>query len=166
MNKYAIKNKFVNIERKCRDKKNKTCLYPGCERQPIRGHSIQEANLELIARDGKLMSMNVPLGKSRSRSYFRFKLEEIGKNPASMFKGFCSEHDDDVFKPIEDNRVYTNTSIQNFLFAYRACAYSYTKWVEQVCILQEHIQELEKKSADVSLSLGSVRDSMEKKKHR
>ena len=43
---------------------------------------------------------------------------------ASTFFGFCSYHDSVVFSDIE-NRTYSNEKKQNFLFAYRACAFEY-----------------------------------------
>lgn len=43
--------------------------------------------------------------------------EEIQKNTASIFWGFCNTHDS-IFNPIE-TAPYTKTEEQNFLFAYR-----------------------------------------------
>ncbi len=51
-------------------------------------------------------------------------LKEFGVNEASTFFGFCSYHDSVVFSDIE-NKTYNNEKKQNFLFAYRACAFEY-----------------------------------------
>lgn len=84
-------------------------------------HSLQNNGiLSRIAEDGHVMS-------------YAFEKSEIegarlGKNLASIFWGFCNNHDS-IFYPIETN-PYNNTDEQNFLFAYRAFVVSSHKKME------------------------------------
>ena len=64
------------------------------------------------------------------------KMIRIGRKSASTFKGFCKMHDSKIFSPIEDND-YENSNLQNFFFAYRACAYDNTRSQEFTDIYDE-----------------------------
>lgn len=73
-------------------------------------HSIQNNGvLSKISEDGHVMGY--VLDKAG------FEGQKIGKNGASIFFGFCNNHDS-IFKSIE-NEPYQQTVEQNFLFAYR-----------------------------------------------
>ena len=159
MSKYSIKNEYVKVERKCNNKKNKKCLYPGCESMPIRSHSIQMKKLRLIAPDGMLITRNKSIGQHSGYKFFKFSMEKIGKKTASTFKGFCREHDSKLFFPIE-NEDYENTNLQNFLFAYRSIAHRYIKWMEITCIYHEYIKILEEQIESSSTLLEPMRNSI------
>jgi hypothetical protein len=74
-------------------------------------HSIQENGvLSQIAESDFVMSYKFKKGEIGG--------EEIRKNIASIFWGFCNTHDS-IFRPIE-NTPYINSPEQNFLFAYRS----------------------------------------------
>lgn len=73
-------------------------------------HSIQNNGiLSEIAEKGIVIAYTLKKGK--------FVGEEVQKNFASTFLGFCNTHDS-IFYPIE-TMSYSNSPEQNFLFAYR-----------------------------------------------
>ena len=53
-----------------------------------------------------------------------FKMKKSGRNKATTFRGFCSAHDKETFKPIEDFK-YIGSEEQDFLFAYRTFSQEY-----------------------------------------
>nr|WP_288808722.1 hypothetical protein [uncultured Sphingobacterium sp.] len=84
-------------------------------------HSIQNNGvLSKIAKEGHVTTF--------SRENIGFKGKEVGKKLASIFWGFCNNHDK-MFAPIETVH-YQMTSEQNFLYAYRAFAIICHKKVE------------------------------------
>lgn len=52
--------------------------------------------------------------------------EVITKN-ATVYRGFCGEHDDKLFEQIEKENTYKGTLIQNFLYSYRAFSYQHVQ---------------------------------------
>ncbi len=84
-------------------------------------HSIQNNGiLSKIVENGQVMSYAFERGKIDG--------EELHKNHASIFWGFCNTHDA-IFSPIEIN-PYIGTDEQNFLFAYRGFIVSSHKKIE------------------------------------
>ena len=63
-------------------------------------------------------------------------MSKRGTKHASIFKGFCNKHDTKVFASIEKH-AYTMSKKQNFLFAYRAFVYEYSKRLEDCCFFSE-----------------------------
>lgn len=119
------------INKKCRFK---GCLYPEkkeCSKKVIKAHSVQRKRiLSTIANDGHVLSFDV------RTSMFSNNFEKLGIAEASTFFGFCGHHDTNVFSPIE-NYDYKGTKEQNFLFAYRACAFEYAALKSSPCITKE-----------------------------
>ncbi len=120
------------INKKCRFK---GCLYPdksSCSTpSSIKAHSIQKSTiLRSLAENGEVMYFDV------RNSFFDKDLSLVGINDASTFFGFCNTHDTKVFSPIE-NDPYINSKKQNFLFAYRACAFEYAMCKYAVCHSKE-----------------------------
>lgn len=100
------------------------CLHPhaptGCKGTIVNAHSVQRANgLELIAKDGHVGTLGttphdldlIEMGIAKT----------VGIRQASTFTGFCSKHDSETFKSIEQNwfEVSPRTC---FLLTYRAFA--------------------------------------------
>lgn len=89
-------------------------------------HSIQNNGvLSEIVENGHVMSYNFNKGQ--------FEGQQLGKNYASIFWGFCNKHDS-IFRPIE-NSPYTGTPEQNFLFAYRGFVVSAHKKKESSVLM-------------------------------
>src|SRR6267378_1806161 len=98
------------------------CLAPGmnCTCTAIRAHSLQNSRvLDLLAYDGHVKSLGKRIRKERG-PVVHFK--DVGRNEATTFAGFCSDHDRDIFKPIDLETFRPANSEHLFLIAYRAVA--------------------------------------------
>ena len=108
------------------------CLHPlagnaQCSGTVIAAHSIsRNAALTKIARDHKVYQMDVdPHRIANAEGEPQLKLEYI--KSATTFTGFCSEHDRDLFRPIDQGNVIP-TREQALLLHYRSlCRELYVK---------------------------------------
>lgn len=112
----------------------KPCLEPTytCANTAIRAHSVQNAAvMDLLHRKGHVKSLTV----NRSNAD-RFELiwADVGRNRATTFEGFCSEHDAALFAPIIAYHQYEcrvcrgaqrrfSTAKRGFLIAIQAWKY-------------------------------------------
>lgn len=93
-----------------------------CDAIIISSHTVQkEGGLRAIARASKVYSMLATLG-GLEKNDGKLVPKLVGLNDASVFPGFCSTHDNNLFKPIEA-RTCTIGSREALLFAYRAASY-------------------------------------------
>jgi hypothetical protein len=103
------------------------CSYPdptgdSCSSTIAKAHTIQKkGGLAAIAEAGHVLTVK-PIMKDLIETEGDPSPREIGVNNASVFPGFCSKHDDALFKPIEGKSV-SLTKDSAFLFSYRAIAY-------------------------------------------
>ena len=90
-----------------------------CSGQIVKAHTIpKRAALTAIAEQGRvygLASDFMSIFKNRGKPTFK----KIGTGEASTFTGFCAEHDDHTFAPLEKSSVVP-TDEQCFLMGYRA----------------------------------------------
>lgn len=109
-----------------RIRNHKSCLHPDasdstCEGKIVRAHTVQEALLRLIAREGKVYGFPMNLGADlRPEGIIQPQL--IGVNRASTFPGFCQKHDQLLFSAIERAPVRASEE-HAFLLTYRAMCY-------------------------------------------
>jgi hypothetical protein len=101
-------------------KESHKCLFPGCNNDAISSHSIQKALLKTIAdKTNHLYRFGV-------NAEFTFDgkieaiVEKIGINKASVFFGYCSDHDTNLFLPIESKPLEEYNIEQNFLLLLRS----------------------------------------------
>ena len=105
------------------------CMHPdapkGCSVGAIRAHTVQRATaLKSISEQNHVLSGR----DNRPGKTSEFRLERIGINSASTFKGFCSLHDNHSFREIDNLKELSDWTI--FLLGYRALAYElYMKMV-------------------------------------
>lgn len=95
------------------------CLWPTlqCENKAIKAHSVQNASsLDLIAEKNHVSALGMRIDDGEPNCYFA----KIGRNKASTFTGFCSDHDTDLFKPIDTKTLSLSDDEQLFLIAYRS----------------------------------------------
>ena len=96
------------------------CLEPSfrCTNRAINAHSVQNSKiLNNLVRNGHV------IGFKRTISYLdgpKLDYRLIGRNPATTFAGLCSQHDEQIFRPIEKSEINLSNSEHLFLFAYRA----------------------------------------------
>lgn len=93
-----------------------------CGAAIISSHTVQkEGGLRAIARDSKVYSM-LPTLAGLAKNDGKLVPRLVGINDASVFPGFCSSHDNNLFKPIEA-KTCTIGPRESLLFAYRAASY-------------------------------------------
>lgn len=91
-----------------------------CTSTAVRAHSLQNSQvLDLLVRDGHVKALAKKIDKETGPVIF---FDDVGRNQATTFAGFCSEHDSDIFKPIDTNAFRSTDSEHLFLVAYRAVA--------------------------------------------
>ena len=82
--------------------------------------------MERISQDGHVIRLRLNAEKA-TREPVKVIEESIGINEASVFPGFCQEHDSEIFKPLEQ-ATFTGTPEQLHLLAYRSiCREACTK---------------------------------------
>ncbi|MCE2453841.1 MAG: SEC-C domain-containing protein, partial [Nitrospinae bacterium] len=102
----------------------KTCLAPEtllgkCNGKIVRAHTVPKSgSLQRIAREGHVYSF-VPSLESPEKWQDSFVPKLRGINKASTFSGFCSQHDNAIFAPLE-KKAFRGTPEQCFLLGYRA----------------------------------------------
>ena len=96
------------------------CLHPGVDHSGgiCDSHSIQKSKLVGIAKAGYVYVTESDLGKLLKQPAFD-GLSKLGVRQASVFRGFCSTHDAELFRPI-DTQDFKGTAEQLFLYFYRA----------------------------------------------
>lgn len=94
-----------------------------CSKKIIKAHTVSKSgSLKKISSiSGNVMGLNKKFSFSRNYSSFN-DLKEIGLNKASTFSGFCSNHDKNIFSPIEDKLLAPDPE-QCLLLAYRGLIY-------------------------------------------
>ena len=108
-----IKNNPINL-----------CLIndSNCSNKIIKAHSIQNKNILEKISDGSGHVWTFSIDDQK-------KMEKVGVNRASVFKGFCGKHDNSIFEFI-DNDIYSKLKKEeaHFLYAFRALSKElYTK---------------------------------------
>ena len=110
----------------------KKCLAPdawlnGCRGKISRAHTVPKSgSLQRIARNGHVYSF-IPRLEDLQKHEGKMLPRLLGVNRASTFTGFCSEHDNSIFEPLE-KKTFAGTREQCFLLSYRALAREiYTK---------------------------------------
>lgn len=103
------------------------CLAKGdCKGEIGRSHTISKSqSLVLIAENDHVLVRNVNLFGKSSKNVLEVKRTSI--NDALTFKGFCNQHDNDLFKSL-DEAPFIASPEQIFMQAYRcACREYYFK---------------------------------------
>ena len=123
-----MRQRAENITKLKRAFSAKECLAPKpfkeeCSGPIIQAHTVPKSgSLRKIARGGKVYSFTPPrLDRLESQKGLIYpQLTSI--NRASTFTGFCSSHDNNIFRNLEDQE-FTGSHEQCFLLGYRAVCY-------------------------------------------
>ncbi|HAU1203946.1 hypothetical protein SCQ05_04250 [Legionella pneumophila serogroup 1] len=100
------------------DRWNRVCQAFGCTKFSIRSHSQTKGFLRRISENEKVYALN--------RDYFKFCAYPLGLisiNKASVFKGFCPEHDNNIFAPIDSEPKKPIDKKEIFLFLFRTICF-------------------------------------------
>lgn len=118
-----------------------------CDQPAIRAHSIPSGQvLTRLADDGHVV---MPRMKLRISSPPEISFERVGKNKATTFTGLCSQHDNEIFRPIDDGVPNFSDLSHLFLLAYRAVLREFHECLQNAWRLQSIYQ----KRVEVGLSL-------------
>ena len=99
-----------------------TCLHPeapeSCSGNIVRGHSVQKALLKrIMGQDNKVYTPSFNLTRPGGPG----RVRKMAVRNASIFHGFCSKHDTNLFSAIE-NSAFDYTVEHAFLLIYRSIA--------------------------------------------
>lgn len=120
-----VRKSVGELDKKIRNLKF-LCLHPRCDHRSIGSHSQHRAGqLNEIQREGFVYSFNRSAYSAVLGNYEEFTLTSI-KN-ASVFPGYCSAHDSQLFAPIENESLVRNDNKQASLFFLRAVSYELTQ---------------------------------------
>ncbi len=93
-----------------------------CGDRIIRAHTVQKkGGIAAIAEDGHVISVKCGY-EDIAKNDGEIIPRKLGVKDASTFNGFCSTHDDEMFKPIEVGKPILATDTA-FLLSFRAIAY-------------------------------------------
>lgn len=111
------------------EKSSFRCLCQNCYNSAISSHSQQkEGQLRAIAKGGRVYALNKNIYqgiKNLARDEALSLLKKTGIKEASTFKGYCSYHDDIIFRPIEKMPLIPYDMEQSALLFLRAISYEY-----------------------------------------
>lgn len=97
----------------------------GCSEKIVSAHTVQRGGvLDRVAEDGHVLAW-------QQCENHKHDLRPRGINRASTFPGFCSRHDNDVFRPL-DREAFVGTPEQAFLLCLRALAHECHKKTTQI----------------------------------
>ncbi len=103
--------------------KGQLCLAPdtlraSCSKGIVRAHTVARASLRTIAESDRVYAFNLDL-MAIAKHQGQTVPELFGVNAASVFTGFCSVHDNQIFAPLEKTD-FSGSAEQCFLLGYRA----------------------------------------------
>lgn len=132
-NPYLEKEKELAKQESIVNKTKYICMCPECDKAAINSHLLQRNGiLNHIAKNGHLYEI-------RQEDFFKWhksepmRIKKVGIMQAISFPLFCSEHDTNIFKPIEGDIVDFDDYRSQLLFSYRAlCAELYKKKCNQI----------------------------------
>lgn len=103
--------------------KDKHCYYEVATEHSspaIHSHSIWKSGiLKLIAKDNQVYWIN-PNDRFEIFGDKKELFSSVIIKNATVYRGFCNTHDDNLFKEIEKDEIYVESPIQKFLYSYRA----------------------------------------------
>lgn len=100
---------------------SKTCLWNNCQLPAIKSHSHSEKFLRNIASNNTVYGLTHSAVSSTKEHFFK----KLGVQQASIFSGFCQHHDSQLFSPIENCSLITNSSENAFLLFMRSLFFEY-----------------------------------------
>ena len=114
---------FFNSLGNARDKARRNhykCLCPSCNKNAINSHIIQQhPYLESIAEKGLLYQIKDNEINPRSGVFSDNKEQFLSLRQVLSMPLFCSEHDNQLFKPIESGEIDFDSALTFLLFSFR-----------------------------------------------
>jgi hypothetical protein len=94
----------VELAAKFAEKKQHTCLAPGCSKVAVRGHSVQRSlSRDALSDKGRVMTTEWSFNDTFNKQSPEHppSIISVGVNDAGIFDGYCSEHDSFLFRSAE-----------------------------------------------------------------
>jgi hypothetical protein len=106
--------------RKRSEKKSRQCMFQNCQNKAIKSHVLQKNGiLREISKNNHLIQP-LPPDPFQYDKKGLFDFKSVGINDVYTFLGFCKEHDNKIFEPIESQSELKFDNInQQALFSYR-----------------------------------------------
>ncbi|TPR42309.1 hypothetical protein DY124_07780 [Apilactobacillus micheneri] len=106
---------------------NKKCLYSNCSNHSINNsHILQKSTILKSISDNNNVYTYLPSSfKNDLYKETDAKLVKRQINNATVFSGFCSFHDNNIFRLIEDDINQSSDALYAFLYSYRSFIYSF-----------------------------------------
>lgn len=115
MKEKEIKNLIEKLRKRAKQAKRK-CLHANCNETAIDSHLLQKKGIiNQISENNHVWELGM---NNYKKDLFFFK--RIGINDAFSFPGFCSNHDNKLFKEIEKETIDYSDYRTQLLFSYRA----------------------------------------------
>lgn len=116
-----------------------------CQSKAIRAHSIQNARVfDLVSADNHVSMLKARFTKDGPSIIF----DEIGRNEASTFPGFCSDHDAAIFRRLDAEPLALADDEQLFLLAYRSVSRELHATMEAAAKIQGAYQDRVERGLD------------------
>lgn len=112
--------KVLEARRSSIYKKDRVCLYPGCTQNAIGSHVLQRAGILSNITDSTNHFYSIKkINLFEMNESKHFIVDKVGIKDGYKFPGFCSHHDDAVFKLVETHPINLESPIVQALFSYR-----------------------------------------------
>jgi hypothetical protein len=136
-----LRHKIGEIEKTIR-KRHFKCLHPDCNLNAINSHSQHRGGqLSLISENDIVWAMNPSFYAVISNDSKALQLIETKIKNASIYPGFCPQHDNKIFSPIEKLKLVKDDTIQASTFFLRTITYEITRKKLSKCINDEIIEK-------------------------
>ena len=113
------------------DKATFRCMAPHCKQHAILSHSQQKkGQLKHIAEDGLVYAQDRNFVRALPQLCSGNELAVLRKSrigEVSVFRGFCSQHDQHIFAPLERNELIPGNPQQAILLTLRAFSYEFAQ---------------------------------------
>ncbi len=110
-----------------------------CENRAIQAHSVQNSRtLDLLVRDGHVKALTKKIDKNTGPV---IDFNDVGRNQATTFGGFCARHDSEIFKAVDTSNFRSDDPEHLFLTSYRAVARELHALMEAAVRIQASYQD-------------------------
>ncbi|WP_318432422.1 hypothetical protein [Photobacterium leiognathi] len=124
---HKLKKEIGKIE-KLKKNKRFECLFPNCSNISIGSHSQQRGGqLKVISRNDEVYAMNFNMYEVLTKGESAFSLIKTRIKNASIYPGFCQNHDGQVFAPVEKRPLQFGDSLQAATLFLRTITYEVTR---------------------------------------